>query len=477
MKLNVINLGKVSITVDNNPWTSKKAYDRLVVVYNEEDGISYLSRKAVPVKEIAITQSNREYWIPLGKPSINVNFGSFKIITNINALPSVESDYEGPYLLDGTAYFWVGQGGDTLSAKYQSVAIEGRQGSDGKSAYELWQEENDDNETTLPQWLASLKGAPGDRGVNGKSAYDLYVDECVANDEPYDDKATWLANLKGPTGESAYEIALRLYQQDHPGATFNEDYFISVMCKGQRGERGAAFTYSDFTQEQLDSLKGPAGERGVDGKSAFEIANEVRVANGQQPYGSEINWLLSLRGSAGFDGRPGADGKSAFQIANEVQEANNLRPFASPEAWLASLKGDDGIAEIIKSMSVSNGQLVIVTKKGDNDTNPKTYYITLPTLTVYVHDGDGNPYVPINKGTLDAAIAHAEDHVNEYFQWLCDTIINPGQENEFTVTKPIWHMRNGRFIDAFGDVLYEGFPEQNTITEDEVEEEQEETNE
>lgn len=56
--------------------------------------------------------------------------------------------------------------------------------------------------------------------------------------------------------------------------------------------RGKAFTYDDFTEEQLALLKGDKGdkgERGQDGKSAYEVA----VANGFK--GSEAEWITSLK--------------------------------------------------------------------------------------------------------------------------------------------------------------------------------------
>lgn len=39
-------------------------------------------------------------------------------------------------------------------------------------------------------------------------------------------------------------------------------------AQGEQGEQGAAFTYEDFTPEQLEALRGPQGERGFTGNSA-----------------------------------------------------------------------------------------------------------------------------------------------------------------------------------------------------------------
>ena len=52
---------------------------------------------------------------------------------------------------------------------------------------------------------------------------------------------------------------------------------------------------------------GPAGPSGVDGKSAMDIANELRLKKGYKPFMSEEDFIESLRGKAGEDGRDGTD--------------------------------------------------------------------------------------------------------------------------------------------------------------------------
>ena len=63
MKLVKEYLGKVSITVEKDYWTSDKSYDRLVIVEVLNVGC-YISRKAVPR---GAQYDNREYWIRLSK--------------------------------------------------------------------------------------------------------------------------------------------------------------------------------------------------------------------------------------------------------------------------------------------------------------------------------------------------------------------------------------------------------------------------
>ena len=58
---------------------------------------------------------------------------------------------------------------------------------------------------------------------------------------------------------------------------------------GEKGDKGDAFTYADFTAEQLAALKGEKGDKGDPG----------------------------AKGNPGEKGNPGADGKSAYQYAQD----------------------------------------------------------------------------------------------------------------------------------------------------------------
>ena len=78
--------------------------------------------------------------------------------------------------------------------------------------------------------------------------------------------------------------------------------------RGVKGDKGDPFTYSDFTAEQLATLKGEKGDKGDKGDT----------------------------GATGESGADGADGKSAYQIALD----NGF--VGSQSEWLASLKGDKG---------------------------------------------------------------------------------------------------------------------------------------
>ena len=78
------------------------------------------------------------------------------------------------------------------------------------------------------------------------------------------------------------------------------------LTPGPKGDKGDAFTYDDFTPEQLAALKGVDGKDGQNGKDGVD----------------------------GQNGADGKDGKSAFDIAQE----NGFS--GTKEEWLESLKGE-----------------------------------------------------------------------------------------------------------------------------------------
>lgn len=88
--------------------------------------------------------------------------------------------------------------------------------------------------------------------------------------------------------------------------------------QGPKGDKGDSFTYEDFTEEQLASLKGPQGEIGPEGPTG--------------PRGEK-----GMQGIPGKDGSNGVDGKSAYDIWLELGNTG------SKEEFINSLKGLDGV--------------------------------------------------------------------------------------------------------------------------------------
>lgn len=114
--------------------------------------------------------------------------------------------------------------------------------------------------------------------------YDSYKDKWVPK------TISGLSGADGDDGKSAYEIAVE------NGFVGTEEEWLASL----KGEQGDAFTYDDFTQDQLDALKGDQGDNGEDGDDGLS-AYEIAVKNGYQ--GTEAQWLDSLKGEDGDDGK------------------------------------------------------------------------------------------------------------------------------------------------------------------------------
>ena len=246
---------------------------------------------------------------------------------------------------------------------------QGAPGINGQSAYDLAVESG--FEGTLEDWLASLvgpkgqdgvDGLKGDTGANGKNAYETYVEMYQASNKADAEQAAeaafptyeeyilrpgnseytiedyntlkadvitqagqvaaqetptveeWLNEIKGEDGadgKDAYEVFIQVHGPNliEPFPTY-EEWLDSL-----KGEKGDAFTYSDFTAEQLEALKGPAGEDGVDGLDGKAFAYEDFTPE----------QLEGLKGPKGDQGEPGPKGEDGVDgIDGVTQNATTI---------------------------------------------------------------------------------------------------------------------------------------------------------
>ena len=97
----------------------------------------------------------------------------------------------------------------------------------------------------------------------------------------YTDEAVWhdlvsLSSLIGPKGNpgtDGREIECRLsgdwVQWHYKDDSTWHNLVSKLELKGNKGDKGDAFKYSDFTQAQLEALRGPKGERGEPGTTDY----------------------------------------------------------------------------------------------------------------------------------------------------------------------------------------------------------------
>ena len=189
-------------------------------------------------------------------------------------------------------------------------------------------------------------------------------------------------------------------------------------------EFGVVITIVDADGETSATLhNGANGEKGTDGKSAYQIA----VEQGYQ--GSESDWLSSLKGdkgntgAKGNPGQDGADGKSAYAIAVEHGYED------SEEKWLLSLKGEKG----------DTGERG---EKGDAGVDGKDGFSPIANvvkdgsvITITITDKNGTTTVTLTEGAAVDLTPYAKvTYVDEKVQELSDSLTYTLQEHTLSIT-------------------------------------------
>lgn len=213
------------------------------------------------------------------------------------------------YLVTGHIYYWsqqatdwadagelqgpTGPKGDTGAAG--PAGPKGDTGAAGLSAFKTWQAQAGNEGKTETEFLVSLKGAKGDTGERGP---------------------------RGETGPA-----------------------------GEPGPRGSAFTYADFTEEQLASLKGPKGDAGDSGASGYSVRYTYTAMDSSQspvtiPASALVNAEGVKAGDALFRNTATASGGS-FVFVFEVWKITAVNGDSITASYtdrfsLRASKGDKG---------------------------------------------------------------------------------------------------------------------------------------
>lgn len=85
--------------------------------------------------------------------------------------------------------------------------------------------------------------------------------------------------------------------------------------QGPKGEKGDPFTYNDFTEEQLEALKGKDGKDGVDGKDGAPGKDGIDGKDGK-------DGAPGKDGQDGKDGEPGKDGYTPVKGVDYFTESD-----------------------------------------------------------------------------------------------------------------------------------------------------------
>ena len=250
-----------------------------------------------------------------------------------------------------------------------------------------------------------------------------------------------------PPTPDLYTHLLKKLDEKAAGLQNGKDGF-SPKVKAEQMESGVVITIVDADGETSATLyNGANGEKGTDGKSAYQIA----VEQGYQ--GSESDWLSSLKGdkgekgntgAKGNPGQDGAEGKSAYAIAVEHGYED------SEEKWLLSLKGEKGDTgergekgdtgdrglQGVPGEKGEKGDAGVAGKDGTDGFSPIANVVKNGSvITITITDKNGTTTVTLTEGAaVDLAPYAKVTYVDEKVQELSDSLTYILQEHTLSIT-------------------------------------------
>ena len=195
-----------------------------------------------------------------------------------------------------------------------------------------------------------------------------------------------------PPTPDLYTQLLKKLDEKAAGLQNGKDGF-SPKVKAEQMQFGVVITIVDADGETSAMLHhGANGEKGTDGKSAYQIA----VEQGYQ--GSESDWLSSLKGNKGEKGDPGNRGLQG--VPGEKGEKG--------DAGVAGKDGFSPIANVVKDGSV---------------------------ITITITDKNGTTTVTLTEGAAVDLTPYAKvTYVDEKVQELSDSLTYTLQEHTLSIT-------------------------------------------
>ena len=244
-----------------------------------------------------------------------------------------------------------------------------------------------------------------------------------------------------------YTQLLKKLDEKAAGLQNGKDGF-SPKVKAEQMKSGVVITIVDADGETSATLhNGANGEKGTDGKSAYQIA----VEQGYQ--GSESDWLSSLKGdkgekgntgAKGNPGQDGAEGKSAYAIAVEHGYED------SEEKWLLSLKGEKGDTgergekgdtgdrglQGVPGEKGEKGDAGVAGKDGTDGFSPIANVVKNGSvITITITDKNGTTTVTLTEGAAVDLTPYAKvTYVDEKVQELSDSLTYTLQEHTLSIT-------------------------------------------
>jgi hypothetical protein len=159
-------------------------------------------------------------------------------------------------------------------------------------------------EDFTPEQLAALRGERGEKGDKGDVGSGLTIlGHCETALEV-------IRTIKNPSVGDAYAVGVEppytimIY-------TENKGWYNLGVLQGSKGDKGDAFTYEDFTAEQLGGLKGDKGDKG-DAFTYDDFSDE------------QLASLKGEKGESGADGRTPVKGVDYWTAGDRAAIVSEL---------------------------------------------------------------------------------------------------------------------------------------------------------
>lgn len=373
MKIDAEIAKKQDLLSDSKEVSAAQSSDKMVIVRN---GSVYLAPPNITSSSGGTSQGSVS--------DTTQGLYKFDIDASGNLILYYNGDEEPDFYIDGNGDLIAGFANGNLLNVGHVVGKDGEDGAPGKAfAYEDF----------TPTQLAALKGPKGDKG-------DPFTYADFTNDQ--------LAALKGDKGSDGVSPAVTVEQVDktvsitvkdingtvtksftiedgEDGATyvpridiggnltftnskdqsvteavnirgpaFTYDDFTSeelASLKGEKGDKGDAFTYSDFTEDQLSALKGSDGISPIVSFSKNDSIVTMSVDDAQGTKTVDIS--AGVNGADGFS--PTVNVSKADGVATIiVTDASGTRSFQISD-------GQNGVSPTVAIASIDCGHQVIIT--------------------------------------------------------------------------------------------------------------------
>ena len=191
-------------------------------------------------------------------------------------------------------------------------------------------------------------------------------------------------------------------------ADFTQEQLAAL--KGEKGDKGDAFTYEDFTEEQLESLKqGPIGPPGADGASVTIESVVESVEDGGSNVvtfsdGTSITIKNGSKGSSGSNGAPGASGSDGVGIQSVEQTTTSSSDGGSNVITVTKTDGSKSTFTVKNGSKGSQGP--------PGETGPNAVSAETATAMNGILKGNGSNVAVAVAGTDYASPANLNTKMN-----------------------------------------------------------------